>query len=642
MSSSQWPGLVTNASPFAIPATAAVDQVNLASDVPGQVYVRGGMRKVAVVGGSPDLLDCFPYEQDGKSTLISMLPDGRLVFQQSPAYGWQAQVALEPNLSSPGIVSTSYTQRFAEGGIDEEVFPEPDQDPSPGGGGPPPEEEPCNAAFNGGTASTFVASPRLAAEGCPDQAQDIEFSGGTASATADCSDAPPDPCDDDGDGPQPPQPPNPNDPPLAVPSAPQSVSVQFIASGATVSWSPPSSDGGSRVLDYDMEISTTGGASPSPLPGTPSIPIVTAWGATSATVVTFLSGSLSAPAVPAGVVMELERQSSTNGGSTWLNVGTGPLSQQNATFFVTGLTAGTQYRFRSRARNFVGYGPYSQWSISGTPTGGTPPSPATPEPIQVEVVLTPVIQQQSDSGSLQWAHSRLTGVATADGLLTGVSYTWQGRWLRTLTPAGCLGGVGASCRWSTSATAAWQTISAPSQFGTGSSPSDFYYRQNPNDVQSLRAVYYINNNTGTKPFPSHYWEVRLRVTGTLTRNGSVLGTAEGFSRVIPFSEYFGWGYDYPTDIAASTPGAPTITAALETGDGKLIASWTPPANDGGSAITGYKLYVSDVFKQQVSATPTSNRNLGEVDNAYAGAPLRISAVNAAGEGPKSAVFTITS
>ena len=50
---------------------------------------------------------------------------------------------------------------------------------------------------------------------------------------------------------------------------------------------------------------------------------------------------------------------------------------QSAT--ITGLTPGTQYRFRVRARNAVGYGPFSDWSAAGSPTGTTPgPTPTSP------------------------------------------------------------------------------------------------------------------------------------------------------------------------------------------------------------------------------------------------------------------------
>lgn len=43
---SKWPGLITAASPYIIPAGAAVEQLNAQSAVPGQLTVRPGMAQV--------------------------------------------------------------------------------------------------------------------------------------------------------------------------------------------------------------------------------------------------------------------------------------------------------------------------------------------------------------------------------------------------------------------------------------------------------------------------------------------------------------------------------------------------------------------------------------------------------------------
>lgn len=86
-----------------------------------------------------------------------------------------------------------------------------------------------------------------------------------------------------------------------------------------------------------------------------------------------------------------------------------------------------------------------------------------------------------------------------------------------------------------------------------------------------------------------------------------------------------------TLVTASVPGAPTITLAE---DGNS-ATWTAPASDGGSAITAYKFYVNGVWDSYDSDGLTS------VDAVGAGQVVEVSAVNAIGEGPKSAPVTVT-
>jgi len=113
MRAEQWPGLVTNASPFAIPLGAAVEQTNLTGIVPGEVSSRNGMRKVAVVGSAPSVLDCYAYESQGKSYLVSLLPNGQLVALESPAYGDRTSRPSEPQLTATGSQeATAYTYRY--------------------------------------------------------------------------------------------------------------------------------------------------------------------------------------------------------------------------------------------------------------------------------------------------------------------------------------------------------------------------------------------------------------------------------------------------------------------------------------------------------------------------------------------------
>lgn len=47
---SKWPGLVTAASPYILPAGGSVEQINAQSLIPGQLTVRGGMSDIEVSG----------------------------------------------------------------------------------------------------------------------------------------------------------------------------------------------------------------------------------------------------------------------------------------------------------------------------------------------------------------------------------------------------------------------------------------------------------------------------------------------------------------------------------------------------------------------------------------------------------------
>jgi len=85
----------------------------------------------------------------------------------------------------------------------------------------------------------------------------------------------------------------------------------------------------------------------------------------------------------------------------------------------------------------------------------------------------------------------------------------------------------------------------------------------------------------------------------------------------------------------TVPGAPTITTAE---DGEFVM-WTPPADDGGAALTNYRLYIDGVWDgASYSGDPPQTQS---VDPAVGGTVVRVSAINAIGEGPLSAAVTVT-
>jgi hypothetical protein len=113
MADAMWAGLVTNASPYAIPPGAAVEQTNIVTSTPGQLTSRNGMRPVSFNATAPEIRDCHPYAFSNSVRLLVLNPDGEIVAMTAPAYGTALTAPLDPTLSpSSGQVQSSYTGEF--------------------------------------------------------------------------------------------------------------------------------------------------------------------------------------------------------------------------------------------------------------------------------------------------------------------------------------------------------------------------------------------------------------------------------------------------------------------------------------------------------------------------------------------------
>ena len=106
-----------------------------------------------------------------------------------------------------------------------------------------------------------------------------------------------------------------------------------------------------------------------------------------------------------------------------------------------------------------------------------------------------------------------------------------------------------------------------------------------------------------------------------------------------FQEWVATLFDFRGDTCgedpATVPGAPT-GLMLAPGDAALAGSWTAPANDGGSAITGYKVQWRsggedwDPTTRETSTTMTEHRISGLTNGVNY--TVRVAAVNALGTG----------
>jgi prepilin-type N-terminal cleavage/methylation domain-containing protein len=93
----------------------------------------------------------------------------------------------------------------------------------------------------------------------------------------------------------------------------------------------------------------------------------------------------------------------------------------------------------------------------------------------------------------------------------------------------------------------------------------------------------------------------------------------------------------PTD---SSPEAPTVTG-VTAGDTTVAATWSPNANDGGAAVTSWRIYAytdggSEVGSVVVSATGGASES-GTIGSLLNGSDyrIRVAGINSLGEGPQS-------
>lgn len=83
----KWAGLVTNASPYAIPPGAAVTQVNLQVIAPGQLVARPGTAAVSFAshtGSTAPIVRAIRYPRDNES-VVYQNAEGKIFVARSPS-----------------------------------------------------------------------------------------------------------------------------------------------------------------------------------------------------------------------------------------------------------------------------------------------------------------------------------------------------------------------------------------------------------------------------------------------------------------------------------------------------------------------------------------------------------------------------
>ncbi len=137
-------------------------------------------------------------------------------------------------------------------------------------------------------------------------------------------------------------------------------------------------------------------------------------------------------------------------------------------------------------------------------------------------------------------------------------------------------------------------------------------------------------------------------TGSTVTTQRIMGLPNGVTRSFRVYAINANGVSVASDPASATPvavpGAPTDLAAVP-GDGQAELSWTAPADDGGTPVTGYRIETStDGSTWTVVVADTgSTATAATVSGLTNGVPtsFRVSATNAVGTGAPSAPETTT-
>ena len=490
-----------------------------------------------------------------------------------------------------------------------------------------------------------------------------------------------------------------------VPGAPTALSA--AASGSTrinLSWTAPASDGGSAITGYRIEVSSDGGATwtdrvantgittttyehpslaavttrhyrvsainthgagaPSDVanattettvPGAPTALSAAASGSTR------INLSWTAPASDGGSAITGYRiEVSSDGGATWTDrvANTGITT----TYAHTGLAAGTTRHYRVSAINTHGAGAPSDVASATTettvPGAPTALSAAASGSTQINLTWTAPASdggsaitgykiEVSPNGTSGWTDRVAdTGITTTTYAHTGLA-PGDTRHYRVSAISTDGSGTASNVATATTETTVPGAPTALSAAASGSTRINLTWTAPASDGGSAITGYKIE----VSPNGTSGWTDQVANTTTTTTTYAHTGLAPGDTRHYRVSAISTDGSGTASNVANATtettvPGAPTALSAAASGATQINLSWTAPASDGGSAITGYRIEVSSdggsnwtdrVADTGITTTTYSHTGLTAGTTRH----YRVSAINTHGAGAPSDVANAT-
>lgn len=426
--------------------------------------------------------------------------------------------------------------------------------------------------------------------------------------------------------------------PFGIPSAPQTVTAASSDSQVTLTWAAPTSNGGSTLTGYVVQISTDGGATfsdavtttststtigsltngtsyvfrvlatnaagqgiasatasgtPFTSPGAPTSP--QAVGGTNEVVLSWTAPSSTGGSALIGY--RIER--SSNAGTSWTTVVSNTGSTSTA-FTAGNLSAGVVYTFRVAAVTNGGFGAYSV-NFTGSAVGlATAPgslvalagtsqvslSWTAPTSTGGSTVATYVVEKSADGG-VTW--STVTTVATGTsyvvtGLTNATTYSFR---------VSAVNASGAGISSAPATATPFTTPGTPTGLSVVSATSQavLVWSTPSSDGGTSITGYKVEQSTDG----GATWSSLVANTGSASTVYVVSGLTNGSAYRFRVSAVNAAGVGSASTYASATPsGTATAPRSLTAtaSDGQVALAWVAPSSTGGNAVTGYFVEVS--------------------------------------------------
>ncbi|NDF30882.1 MAG: hypothetical protein EB147_01465, partial [Acidimicrobiia bacterium] len=480
--------------------------------------------------------------------------------------------------------------------------------------------------------------------------------------------------------------------PMSVPTAVQTTSAVAGDGRVTLTWAAPTSNGGFSVLSYRMEYSTDG-ASWTTLTLDASGTSYVVRGLTNGTTYTFRMAAITSagigawgtfsaatpatvPLSPLGVAVVGGDKRATitwsapanNGGSAvtgykvyrngvLLTTVAANVFTYTDTNAATGLTNGTSYYWEVRAVNLVGDSTSSPvyatpFTQIGAPTnllavrGNRQASLSWTAPTNNSGFTITGYQIERSVNGTSWSIDSYTSATTTTitNLTNGVLYYFRVTAYVNGGPAASPGGLGvvSAAASTTPMTAATAPTALSAVRGNGSVALSWQSPQDPGGApvtayQISQCVY--NASTVWCNTPTQFASIVPSTNSTGT-SYTVSGLNNGTTYFYTVAAITSFGVGTATNVNAinatpgTTPSAPTLLDAVP-GDGRASVTWSAPTDNGGYALTGYRVERSSDSGATWTMLVNSVNTTSWVDTSLVNGvnyTYRVSAQNALGYG----------